>query len=51
MDVYCSLVKYSDFIGNSVFYINQAFDKRNVMEPAAKKNPADVPAIRTNLLW
>lgn len=51
MDVYCSLVKYSDFIGNSEFYINQAFDKRNVMEPAAKKNPADVPAIRTNLLW
>lgn len=48
--VYCSLVKYSSFIRNCEFYINQAFDKRSTMEPAAKRNPADVPAIRTNLL-
>ncbi|CDH04888.1 TIR domain-containing protein [Xenorhabdus bovienii] len=51
IDVYCSLVKYSDFINSCEFYINQAFDKRSKMSPAAKRNPSDVPAIRTNILW
>ncbi|MCW2484424.1 TIR domain-containing protein [Candidatus Symbiopectobacterium sp. NZEC127] len=50
-DVYCSLVKYSDFISDCEFYINQAFDKRSAMEPASKRNPPDVSAIRTSSLW
>ncbi|MFB4342762.1 TIR domain-containing protein [Pantoea sp. CS_6] len=45
-DVFCSLVKYSKFIKNPEFYIDQAFDKRKAMEPAVKRNAADVPAIR-----
>lgn len=49
-DVFCSLVKYSDFIKNPEFYIDQAFDKRKAMEPAAKRNTADVPAIRAKSL-
>lgn len=45
-DVYCSLVKYSVFILNPEYYINQAFDKRSIMEPAAKRNSGDTLAIR-----
>lgn len=50
-DVFCSLVKYSDFIENPNYYIDQAFDKRKAMEPAAKRNTADVPAIRNNPIF
>lgn len=50
-DIFCSLVKYSTFIVNPEFYINQAFDKRKAMVPAAKKNTPDVPAIRTTSLF
>lgn len=46
-DVFCSLVKYSNFISNPEYYIDQAFDKRKMMAPAAKRNPPEVPAIRT----
>lgn len=50
-DVFCALVKYSIFINNPEYYINQAFDKRKMMTPAAKKNPLDVPAIRSVSLF
>jgi hypothetical protein len=50
-DVFCALVKYSIFIKNPEHYINQAFDKRKMMTPAAKKNPLDVPAIRSVSLF
>lgn len=50
-DVFCSLVKYSNFIRNPGFYIDQAFDKRKAMKPAVKRNSADVPAIRANSLF
>ena len=49
-DVFCALVKYSNFFKDPQFYIDQAFDKRKAMSPAAKRNPADVPAIRGNTL-
>jgi hypothetical protein len=50
-DVFCSLIKYSKFIKNPEFYIDQAFDKRKAMEPAVKRNTADVPAIRAKSLF
>lgn len=45
-EVYCSVVKFSDFEANCDYYINQAFDKRSTMEPAAKRNESSTPAIR-----
>ncbi|MTC36618.1 hypothetical protein GKR67_18765 [Providencia alcalifaciens] len=45
-EIFCSLVKYSDFFKNPEYYINQAFDKRGSMEPARKRNSSDTPAIR-----
>ncbi|EBV1887500.1 hypothetical protein DN122_01460 [Salmonella enterica subsp. enterica serovar Coquilhatville] len=48
-DVYCSLVKYSDFMANCEFYIDQAFDKRSRLQPAAKRNSLEVPAIRVSI--
>ena len=50
-DIFCSLVRYSNFIVNPNYYIDQAFDKRKTMEPAAKRNTADVPAIRNNPIY
>ena len=50
-DVYCALVKYSVFIKNPEYYIDQAFNKRKLMEPAAKRNPSDVPAIRSSSIF
>lgn len=50
-DVFCSLVKYSNFIRRPGFYIDQAFDKRKAMKPAVKRNAADVPAIRASSLF
>lgn len=44
MDVYCSLVKYSDFMG-IVNYIIQALIKE-YYGTCSKENPADVPSIR-----
>lgn len=46
-DVFCALVKYSQFIKEPEYYINKAFDKRSFMSPAAKKNSSEVPAIRS----
>lgn len=50
-DVFCTLIKYSTFISNPEFYIDQAFDKRKAMEPAAKRNTPEVPAIRASTLF
>lgn len=46
-DVYCSVVKFSDFEANCEYYINQAYDKRKTIAPAAKRNDVLTPAIRT----
>ncbi|WP_339098564.1 TIR domain-containing protein [Pectobacterium brasiliense] len=43
--VYCSVVKYSNFLKNPEKYINSAFDKRAKIDPSAKRNKEDVPVI------
>lgn len=45
-DVYCSLIKYSNFLNNCEKYINQAFNKRGKLKILAKKNPDHIPCIR-----
>lgn len=50
-DVFCSLVRFSQFVVNPEYFIDQAFDKRKAMVPAAKRNSAEVPAIRSNSLF
>lgn len=50
-DVFCTLVKYSVFIKNPEYYIDQAFEKRKNMTPAAKKNSSETPAIRSGSLF
>lgn len=51
-EVYCSIVKYSNFISDCETYINAAFDKRSMMKPTLKKNDANIPAIRAQpKLW
>ncbi|VEB95724.1 MTH538 TIR-like domain (DUF1863) [Cedecea lapagei] len=51
-EVYCSIVKYSNFISDCEGYINAAFKKRSIMEPALKRNSTDTPAIRAKpKLW
>ncbi|MGK7245339.1 TIR domain-containing protein [Buttiauxella agrestis] len=51
-EVYCSIVKYSDFISDCESYIDAAFDKRAIMDPALKRNDENTPAIRAKpKLW
>ncbi|MEY7871960.1 TIR domain-containing protein [Enterobacter roggenkampii] len=51
-EVYCAVVRYSDFIADCEKYIDEAFNKRAIMNPAVKRNADTVPAIRAKLrLW
>lgn len=50
-DVFCTLVKYSVFINNPEYYIDEAFEKRKSMVPAAKRNSSETPAIRSGSLF
>ncbi|MBD7939681.1 MULTISPECIES: TIR domain-containing protein [Cytobacillus] len=48
-DVYCAVVKYSDFISTPEFYIDEAFDKRDNDLLAIKKIPDEcTPRIGMN---
>ncbi|MBP1488968.1 MULTISPECIES: TIR domain-containing protein [Acinetobacter calcoaceticus/baumannii complex] len=50
-EVYCSLVKYSTFISNCEFYINESFNKRGKVDIAAKRNAESVQVIRKNNIF